>query len=90
ENHKVNRRELPEPEVFFKEKEETGLFHKAVEAKLAEVWKKTLKVDDLHATSDFIQLGFHSLQALKLLNEIENEFGIRLTLGDIFSNTFLF
>ncbi|PGN43190.1 non-ribosomal peptide synthetase, partial [Bacillus cereus] len=90
ENHKVNRRELPEPEVFFKEKEETGLFHKAVEAKLAEVWKKTLKVDDLHATSDFIQLGFHSLQALKLLNEIENEFGIRLTLGDIFSNTLLF
>ncbi|MDF4766325.1 condensation domain-containing protein, partial [Vibrio parahaemolyticus] len=64
--------------------------HKAVEAKLAEIWKEALKVDDLHATSDFIQLGFHSLQALKLLNEIEKEFGIRLTLGDIFSNTLLF
>ncbi|MDA7026599.1 amino acid adenylation domain-containing protein [Bacillus sp. CLL-7-23] len=89
-NQKVNRQELPEPESYFKKHHQTALFRTALEAKLAEVWKKTLKVDHLTSNSDFIQLGFHSLQALALVNEIEKQFGIRLTLGDIFSNTLLF
>lgn len=52
--------------------------------RLAEIWKQILKVDGIHADSDFFDLGGDSLQALELTLTIEREAGVELPLTAIY------
>jgi amino acid adenylation domain-containing protein len=58
--------------------------HDPVEAKLVEIWKHVLNVDHLSLNDNFFELGGHSLLAIRLLTEIEKEFGCNLPLAALF------
>jgi amino acid adenylation domain-containing protein len=82
-NGKVNRAALPVPDqstsrVRFVEPEGP------MESKLVEVWKAILGKTRIGITDNFFDLGGNSLLVAKLLLRIEQRFGKRLSLADIF------
>ncbi len=48
------------------------------------IFSNVLKTDELSIKDDFFEMGGHSLRAMRLINEIEEAMGIRLSLKDIF------
>lgn len=46
-----------------------------VEEKMADIWKRILKVDQIGKSDDFFALGGSSLTAVRLIVEVEKEFG---------------
>jgi acyl carrier protein len=55
-----------------------------VDEAIAALWQDLLGVDAVSAADDFFELGGHSLIAVRLLNRIESQFGIRLPLAAVF------
>ncbi|HLH97107.1 MAG TPA: alpha/beta fold hydrolase [Xanthobacteraceae bacterium] len=55
----------------------------AVEAKLAEMWKRLFDLPSVGVCDDFFDLGGHSLMAAKLITMIESEFQVRLDLSNL-------
>ncbi len=61
-----------------------------MERKLASIWKMTLAVQSVLRSDNFFEVGGHSLHAIRLLNEIEKQFGVRIPFSALFrSPTFL-
>ena len=56
---------------------------------LEQLWAKLLNVNDIGLEDDFFDLGGDSLLATRLINHIENEFRIRMSLQDVFQHTTL-
>lgn len=56
----------------------------ASEAKLQAIWQRVLRVETVGVTDDFFALGGHSLMAIVLFNEIENEFKKKLPVATLF------
>ncbi|MEA1081856.1 non-ribosomal peptide synthetase [Marinobacter qingdaonensis] len=54
---------------------------------LMEIWKVLLKRDDFALEDQFLDVGGHSLLALKVIVEIEHAFGARLMPQDLWVNT---
>ncbi len=48
------------------------------------IWSELLGIDQLAADDDFFALGGHSLLATRVLARIQESFGVKLTLRDIF------
>ncbi len=48
------------------------------------IFSNVLKTDELSIKDDFFEMGGHSLRAMRVINEIEQTMGIRLSLKDIF------
>lgn len=53
-------------------------------AVLSDYWKELLEVDDIPKDAYFIELGGNSLLATVLASRIEEDYGVRLALEDIF------
>ena len=56
------------------------------EKKMAAIWSEVLKQENIPANRSFFDLGGHSLQALKLFNQIDKEFGQKLPLSTLFES----
>jgi len=56
------------------------------ERSMAQLWKRTLNIEDVPANRSFFDLGGHSLQALKLFSQIDKQFGQRLPLSTLFES----
>jgi amino acid adenylation domain-containing protein/thioester reductase-like protein len=56
----------------------------AVEKKIADVWTNVLGVSNIGKYDNFFRLGGHSLNAIQIVSEIEEQFGIGLTVKDFF------
>ncbi|WP_424210933.1 amino acid adenylation domain-containing protein [Streptomyces sp. BI20] len=54
------------------------------QTRLAEVWGKALKYEDVSADDDFFEAGGNSLTAVALVNRVNRDHGIRLPLQVIF------
>ncbi len=54
------------------------------EARVMRIWSELLGIDQLAADDDFFALGGHSLLATRVLARIQESFGVKLTLRDIF------
>jgi polyketide synthase PksJ len=54
-----------------------------LEAKLAGIWQSILGIDKVGITDDFFELGGHSLMALRLLNQIEKQCQLKVTLNKL-------
>jgi thioesterase domain-containing protein/acyl carrier protein len=54
------------------------------EERLEEIWRKILSIDRISVTHDFFDLGGHSLLAVRLISEIQEAFGRKLSLADFF------
>jgi amino acid adenylation domain-containing protein len=55
-----------------------------VEGRLAEIWGQVLGVAKVGIHDDFFALGGHSLRAVKVLAQINEEFGVTVPLASIF------
>ncbi|MCC6245612.1 MAG: amino acid adenylation domain-containing protein [Gemmatimonadaceae bacterium] len=54
------------------------------EQRLRGIWEAMLGVSPVDVDDDFFALGGHSLKAIRLLNEVEREFGIDIRAGVLF------
>jgi amino acid adenylation domain-containing protein len=57
----------------------------SLQARLLEIWKDLLKVENIGIDDNFFNLGGHSLKAMKMIERIYSELGIELTLRTIYS-----
>lgn len=71
-NGKVNRSALPAPE---RPKIQYIAPRNPIEKELADLWSKTLGVEDIGTQDDFFALGGHSLLAVSLVGQIKKKMG---------------
>ncbi len=55
-----------------------------IEARLATIWQDLLGLREVSVTSGFFDLGGHSLLAIRMLTQVEQEFGRDLPLSSLF------
>ncbi|MDX6271914.1 MAG: hypothetical protein QOD28_3137, partial [Acidobacteriota bacterium] len=84
-NGKVNRRALPTPDL---ERAGAGDAFVAprdfLEQPLIKIWEEVLGVKPIGVADNFFDLGGHSLLALRLMGEIQKQFGRELPLAILF------
>lgn len=86
-NGKINRQALPDPEQTDRNLPDAHqLFGTPLLAKLAEVWGHLLKVDGIRPQNNFFELGGNSILAIQICNRIRDDFGVSLSIKDIFEN----
>jgi thioesterase domain-containing protein/acyl carrier protein len=84
-NGKVNRGALPAPPELHPELElDYVAAQTRTEKMLVTIWADVLKLGHVGVTDNFFWLGGHSLMAVRLFAEIDNNFGIRLPLATLF------
>ncbi len=81
-NGKINYRALPKPQLLSKETFKSP--ENELEEKLVKIWEKVLQIKPIGVQDNFFEIGGHSLLAVSLLNQIEQEFLIKLPLITIF------
>ncbi len=84
---KLNVRALPEPEY------DAGAEYmppeNPTETRMAKLWSRLLDVSNISRLDNFFDLGGHSLMAIRLTSRIRDEFGVQLSLRDLFENATL-
>ncbi len=76
------QRLLPQPSSSVDPKRPA--LHDPLEQQLRTIWEATLGVSPVGIDDDFFELGGHSLKAIRLLNEIDREFGLDVRAGVLF------
>ncbi|KOG07400.1 MULTISPECIES: non-ribosomal peptide synthetase [Streptomyces] len=56
----------------------------AAQARIAGLFREILKLDDVGVHDSFFALGGHSMASMRLLGRIRTEFGVELTIRDVF------
>jgi amino acid adenylation domain-containing protein len=56
-----------------------------LEAKLCEIWRTVLKVEGVGIKDNFFERGGHSLTAVRLVTDLQQQFKVQLSLADLFS-----
>ncbi|TWT82112.1 Dimodular nonribosomal peptide synthase [Planctomycetes bacterium CA13] len=83
-NRKVDRRALPKPVL---DREQLSVGYTAprdhTEMEIANIWKRTLKLDRIGRDDDFFDAGGHSLLAARMMLELEKRFGERVPLATL-------
>lgn len=85
-NGKIDRKALPDPSI--EKEEQHDLASNEVERKLVDIWSEVLRVDKelISTTKSFFEMGGHSVKVFHIINKIQQEFSVKLKLGDIFNN----
>ncbi|MHB8624401.1 MAG: non-ribosomal peptide synthetase [Sulfuricaulis sp.] len=83
-NGKIDRGSLPPPASERSHSDVSAAPLNEIEQRLAKIWSSVLGFDIYESTADFFELGGHSLLAARLLARIEDEFGQRLSLLNLF------
>ncbi|NES65552.1 MAG: amino acid adenylation domain-containing protein, partial [Okeania sp. SIO2D1] len=84
-NGKVNRRALPIPDASSLVPESCFIAPRdSLELQLAQIWSEILGVSPIGVRDNFFDLGGHSLLAVRLMAEIEKQFGKNLSLAALF------
>jgi amino acid adenylation domain-containing protein len=84
-NGKVDRKSLPKPESIGRQNGGGYIAPRtAAEAKLAEIWAATLKLDRISIEDSFFELGGHSLIAVRLVAEMERQLGCGVSVAQLF------
>jgi amino acid adenylation domain-containing protein len=83
-NGKVDRKALPNPEYRDYQGSEYVAPRSTLELRLAEIFGHLLGLKQVGIRDDFFDLGGHSLQAVRLLREIESTLGVKVPLASIF------
>ena len=55
-----------------------------VQQRLIAIWAELLGTEQIGPDDDFFELGGHSLMATRVLSRIDEAFGVRLALRDVF------
>ncbi|HEU5124960.1 MAG TPA: amino acid adenylation domain-containing protein [Verrucomicrobiae bacterium] len=84
-NGKVDRKALPEPDRARPELEKRyATPQDAVELELTRIWESVLGIHPIGIQDKFFELGGHSLLAVRVIAQIEKQFGRKLKLATIF------
>ncbi|MCK4260422.1 MAG: amino acid adenylation domain-containing protein [Halanaerobiales bacterium] len=83
-NGKIDRKALPDIEVNVEEKYAGP--RNEVEEKLVEIWAKILDFDKdkIGIDASFLELGGHSLKAIRLVSKMHKVFDVKIPMADIF------
>jgi amino acid adenylation domain-containing protein len=84
-NGKIDRRSLPIPESRAGIEESLVAPRTPVEEKLAQIWAKVLRVEQVGIHDNFFELGGHSLLATQLVSRIRTSFKVELPLRSLFA-----
>ncbi len=57
-----------------------------LEIKLAGIWENILGVKQIGMNDNFFELGGHSIKAVKIISEVQNEFGVKIEMSKLFLN----
>ncbi|RKH11913.1 amino acid adenylation domain-containing protein, partial [Corallococcus sp. CA053C] len=83
-NGKVNRRALPAPSALGSDEASFIAPRTDVEAQLAAIWARVLRVERVGARDNFFGLGGHSLLATQALSQLRSTFQVELPLRAFF------
>ncbi|GEL05494.1 non-ribosomal peptide synthetase [Rummeliibacillus stabekisii] len=86
-NGKVDKRKLPDPNQNTETKDDLAKPDNYWEEKVASVWKKILKVNELGTNSSFFDLGGNSLVLATLATHLRKEFNMKISMKDLFRLT---
>ncbi|MDB6068034.1 MAG: non-ribosomal peptide synthetase [Pedosphaera sp.] len=84
-NGKVDRRNLPAPQLAQEAVDEAGPKDE-VERELQQVWEAILNARPIGVRDKFFALGGHSLLAVRLVARVEKVFGKKLQVAAVFEN----
>jgi amino acid adenylation domain-containing protein len=86
-NGKVDKKQLPAPSASAAAPRVIEEPRNARERELIEIWKRVLGAPQVDVTADFFDLGGHSLLAVRILNEMNAAYGVRLPLATFFNHS---
>ena len=86
-NGKVNRQALPDVTSVMGIAPAVEAGRSPTEERLAQIWAGLLNKNEIHNGADFFESGGHSLKAIRLVSQIHKEFGVKLTLSELFVHT---
>lgn len=85
-NGKIDRKSIPIPQAVMN----IGVEYKApeneVEQKLVRIWEQVLSLQDIGTNYNFFEIGGNSINSLKVISEIQKEFDVNVSLGELFAN----
>ena len=83
-NGKVDRRALPAPDLSSLSRDHNFVPPRnAVELRLAQIWSEVLNIYPVGVQQSFFELGGHSLLAVRLMAQIQKQFGNTLSLSQL-------
>jgi hypothetical protein len=85
-NGKLDRKALPIPA---RSAYVSGSYEAPVgelEETLARIWQDLLKVDAVGRGEDFLELGGHSLMAIRMVQRIKRDLGVDIAVRDVFAS----
>lgn len=83
-NGKIDRRALASGKYRVSVQKACVQPRNSIEAKIAEVWRQVLGIENVGVLDDFFELGGHSLAATRLIAQIGLAFGIEIPLQALF------
>lgn len=83
-NGKINYEDLPLPNTneIIKPVGET-------ETKLAKIWENIFDVENISSSASFFEMGGHSLNVMELFANVNEEFNVQISFGDVIDNNSL-
>lgn len=84
-NGKLDRKTLPEPRWQGSDGPATGATS-SLESRLVQLWQALLKRAPVGIHDNFFQLGGHSLTAIRMMEAIHTNWGVRLPLATLFKS----
>jgi iturin family lipopeptide synthetase A len=82
---KIDRRALPAPEMNLNKGAIPASPTTPVERQLALLWREVLGIESLGVRDNFFELGGHSLRATRIIASVQRDFGVTLTLRDLYT-----
>ncbi|MFN7096053.1 MAG: thioesterase domain-containing protein, partial [Gammaproteobacteria bacterium] len=84
-NGKIDRKSLPTPDQYYRsETAQCILPRNEIELRLLKIWSEILMLHNISIDDNYFELGGHSLQAIRLINKINQEFGLTLSVNSLF------
>jgi thioesterase domain-containing protein/acyl carrier protein len=86
ESGKLDRKALPQPDVRSRGDFSFVSPQNVIESKLVHIWEEVLQVKPISVNDNFFDLGGHSILALRLMGEIHDQLGCKLSLTELFQH----
>jgi amino acid adenylation domain-containing protein/natural product biosynthesis luciferase-like monooxygenase protein len=83
-NGKVDRKNLEALAPIRKRPRSDARPRTETEVVLAGIWAKLLQVEEIGTNDNFFELGGHSLMAVRLVGQINDSFGVKLPMRELF------
>lgn len=84
-NGKLDLTRLPDPNTLSVEESRFEEARTETEKKLTQIWSEVLKVREISRTSNFFDLGGHSISVTNVVSRIRSEFNLLLPVEDVYS-----